>query len=186
MPTVAPSAIREAIGQQRTVPHSVAALLRAICSQIYHAADSGDTAHLVELADDIAANGTMWSGALTQNTPAAAQVDSMAMDHTLIPIGMTDTFATPGTLRGAAADKAVDEKAAADQAAANKAVAEKEAAAAADKAAADKTAADAQRAANERNSEADKARADQQQRVAADQKAAADRARETPTERMSD
>lgn len=133
---VAPSAIREAIGKQTTVPHSVAAMLRAICSQIYAAVDSGDLSSVEALADDIAANAATWSAAITQNTPAAERVDTMAMDHALVPIGMTDVFATPGTGRGASGEKAADDKAAADKATADKTAADK---AAADKAAADKS-----------------------------------------------
>jgi hypothetical protein len=92
---VAPSAIREAIGRQRTVPQSVAALLRALASQIYTAVNSGDWSALEALADDIAANGATWVGSVTQNTTAAEQVDAMAIDHTLIPQGMADVFASP-------------------------------------------------------------------------------------------
>ena len=112
----APSAVREAIGKQRTVPHSVAAMLRAVTSQIYAAADTGDLGAVVALADDISANGPAWVGAITQNTPAAEAVDAMAMDHTLVPTGLGEVFVSPGVRVAPAAPLSKAEQAAADKA----------------------------------------------------------------------
>jgi len=117
-----PANIREVIAGQRSVPHSFAALLRGLCAKIYTAADTGDIAPLVALADDIAANPHHWGDALTQNTPQAAAGTALDMDMARIPTGMASAFTTPGTRRmiDPAAEKAAADKAAADKAAADK------------------------------------------------------------------
>jgi hypothetical protein len=90
-----PASIREVVAKQRTPQHSVAALLRAVTSQIYATADGAEGAS-VALADDIAANPHLWADAVFQNTPLASDITSMNMDMAHVPAGMEDTFVPPG------------------------------------------------------------------------------------------
>jgi hypothetical protein len=129
MVEASPTNIREVISGQRSVPHSIAALLRGLCAKIYTAADTGDVAPLVALADDIAANPNHWADAVTQNTPQASGVTALEMDMGRVPTGMASAFTTPGTRRvvedTSAADQAAADKVAADKVAADKATEER-------------------------------------------------------------
>jgi hypothetical protein len=150
MVEASPTNIREVIAGQRSVPHAYAALLRGLCAMIYTASDTGNMAPLVALADDIAGNPSAWASALTQNTPAAADVTALEMDMARVPTGMTSAFTTPGTRR--VVDTAAEDKAAADKAAA-------------DKAAADKTAADRATSDRQRSEQATRDRANAQRQT---------------------
>ena len=95
MPAVSPESLREAVAAQRTLSHSVAALLRAVCSQIYAAVDGDDIGPAEALADSIEANPAGWALAVLANTPQAAEAVAVEidLDHTagvgdaLTPLG---------------------------------------------------------------------------------------------------
>jgi len=101
---ISPDAIRSVVAEQRSVAHSVAALIRGICSQLYVAVDTGNMDLVAALADHIAANGPAWCSAVTQNTPLAAEVDVMSIDMTRVPQGMHEVFVPPGAARGVKAE----------------------------------------------------------------------------------
>ncbi len=131
MVEASPTNIREVIAGQRSVPHAMAAWMRGLCAMIYTAADSGNIAPLVALADDIAANPAAWGAAVTQNTALAADISALDMDMGRVPTGMSSAFTTPGTRRAvtettaAAEDKSEQEKAAAEKAEREKATADR-------------------------------------------------------------
>ncbi len=133
MVEASPTNIREVIAGQRSVPHAMAAWMRGLCAMIYTAADSGNIAPLVALADDIAANPAAWGDAVVQNTPMAADTTALDMDMSRVPTGMSSAFTTPGTRRvtettAATEDKSEQEKAAAEKAEREKATADRAAA----------------------------------------------------------
>jgi len=116
MVEASPTNIRDVIAGQRSVPHSIAALLRGLCAKIYTAADTGEIGPLVALADDIAANPAAWADVVTQNTPMAAGTTALDMDMSRVPTGMASAFTTPGTRRVVAEDTAAADKVAAEKA----------------------------------------------------------------------
>ncbi len=134
MPAASPDALRAAIAAQRTVPHSIAALLRAVCSQIYAAVDADDIALAAALADSIEADPAGWALAVTANTPQAAETAAVEIDldhvtgveHALGPLGhRAERKAEEAeTAKAEAAKREADQKAAEESAWAAKTAAE--------------------------------------------------------------
>jgi len=107
MVEASPANIRDVIGGQKTLPHGIAALLRAVCAKINTAYASGDMTPLLAMADDIAANPQAWVESVTQNTSAAGASAPLGMDFSRVQTGMDDAFATPAARDEVAAQRAV-------------------------------------------------------------------------------